>query len=359
MVKKIITSLCLAIVIISMVWAGGAKEKEAEKAQKVSMELRYAHSNVPIYFYHTAGEAFAKELAALTDGRLKVKLFPQGQLGGERDVTEGLQLGTIDFQATSIGVTGTFIPSVQILNLPFIFIGPKHFMKVMEGSIGQELLKKAQEQGETVGLKVLSIAAPDFRLPMNNVRPIVTPDDFKGIKMRTMEVPTHMAAYSALGASPVPLPFGELYTALQTKVVDGNENGPLALYGNKFYEVQKYLTLLPVVSNAGIFLMSKKTWEKLSPADQEAVMKCVNVWTRVMNEDAIRLGGEAIEQMKTAGVQVNTVKDITAFVQKVQTVYPSFYNELPEDLRDWARDIVKRIQDAAKGIEEGDWYAKK
>jgi tripartite ATP-independent transporter DctP family solute receptor len=355
MVKRFFLIALIALVTAGMATARGGQEEETAPA--VKMQLRYAHSNVPIYFYHTAGEAFAQQLNTLTDERITVKLFPQGQLGGERDVTEGLQLGTVDFQATSIGVTGTFIPAVRILNLPFIFLGPKHFVAVMEGPIGAELLKKAQQQGEAVGLKVLSIAAADFRLPMNDVRAVNVPDDFKGVKMRTMEVPTHMAAYKALGANPVPLPFGELYTALQTDVVDGNENGPLALFGNKFYEVQKYVTLLPVVSNAGIFLMSQKTWDKLSPADQEAVMKSVSIWTKVMNEDAIELGGWAIEQMKKSGIQVNQVQDISAFVKKAQTVYPDFYESLPVDLKDWARDMVTRIQAAAAGIEEGDWFA--
>ncbi len=357
MQKKVWLALCVAALVLGPVFAEGTTEAAAPGTAP-RMQLRYAHSNVPIYFYHTAGEAFAQRLAAMTDDRLQVKLFPQGQLGGERDVTEGLQLGTIDLQATSIGVTGTFIPAVRLLNLPFIFLGPKHFVKVMDGPIGEELLQKAQEQGDQVGLKVLSIAAPDFRLPMNDVRPIRTPEDFRGIKMRTMEVPTHMAAYKALGANPVPLPFGELYTALQTDVVDGNENGPLALFGNKFYEVQKYVTLLPVVSNAGIFLMSQKTWDKLPAADQQAVLRSAEIWTDTMNDDAIELGGWAIDQMKKSGIQVNQVQDIGAFVRKAQTVYPEFYDSLPADMRQWARGMVERIQQAAQGIEEGDWYAK-
>lgn len=356
MIKRIVLTLIILLLGSFIAVAGGEKEKAAAEAVQ-EKQMRYAHSNVPIYFYHTAGEAFAQQLNTLTDGRLQVKLFPQGQLGGERDVTEGLQLGTVDFQATSIGVTGTFIPAVRILNLPFIFLGPKHFVKVMNGPIGEELLEKAREQGDEVGLKVLSIAAPDFRLPMNDVRAINTVNDFRGIKMRTMEVPTHMAAYKALGANPVPLPFGELYTALQTDVVDGNENGPLALFGNKFYEVQKYVTLLPVVSNAGIFLMSQKTWDELSADDQQAVMDSVDIWTKVMNEDAIELGGWAINQMKSSGIQVNQVADINPFVQKAQTVYPEFYDSLPGDLKEWAADMVQRIQQAAQGIEEGDWYA--
>ena len=104
-------------------------------ASAAAKTLKYGHANAPIYFYHTAGVAFGEKVEELTNGALKVKVYPYGQLGGERDITEGLQLGTVDLQATSIGVTGTFIPALRILNLPFLFKGPKHWMKVMDSNV--------------------------------------------------------------------------------------------------------------------------------------------------------------------------------------------------------------------------------
>ena len=353
--KRLIALWLLALIVVGVATAEGSQEEASEALPE--LEMRYAHSNVPIYFYHTAGEAFGQRLAQLTDDRLTVSLFPQGQLGGERDVTEGLQLGTVDFQATSIGVTGTFIPALRILNLPFLFQGPQHFLTVMNGPLGEELLARAQEQGARVELMVLGIAAPDFRIPMSDVRPINAPDDFDGMRIRTMEVPTHIAAYRALGANPVPLPFGELYTALQTDVVDANENGPLALFGNRFYEVQQYVTLLPVVSNAGIFLMSKPTWDSLPSQDQQAVAAAAEIWIETMNTDTIELGGWAIGQMESAGIEVNQVTDVTEFVSRAQEVYPDFFEALPEDEREWARGMVERIQAAGAGVQEGDWFA--
>jgi tripartite ATP-independent transporter DctP family solute receptor len=318
--------------------------------------LKYGHANVPIYFYHTAGEAFSACLGKSTNGALEVKLYPQGQLGGERDITEALQLGSVQFQATSIGVTGTFIPSLRILNLPFLFKGPKHWQAVMNGVVGQEILEKSRAQGDKVGLKVLAIAAPDFRLPMNNKRPLKAMEDFKGLKFRTMQVPLHMKAYESIGASPVPLPFGELYTALQTGVVDGNENGPLTLYGMKFYEVQKYLSLIPVVSNGGIFLMSGVTWDKLSPDHQLAVTKCIKVWRKKMDEDALAKGGWAIDQMKKDGLQVNSVGELEPFGEATKPVYEWLYKQLPDDTSGWAKEMVKKIREVGSGIQEGEWF---
>ena len=351
MKKSYLSTLTIVFVTTLLLCLGSGTIEAAGK--KV---LKYGHANVPIYFYHTAGEAFAKCLDKSTNGALKVKLFPQGQLGGERDITEGLQLGSVDFQASSIGVTGTFIPSLRILNLPFLFKGPKHWLAVMNGPVGQEILDKAREQGEKVGLKVLAIGAPDFRLPMNNKLPIKSMADFKGLKIRTMQVPIHMKAYDAIGASPVPLPFGELYTALQTGVVDGNENGPLTLYGKKFYEVQKYMVLLPVVSNGGIFLMSKNTWDNLPNDHQLAVTKCIPVWRKKMDKDAQEQGGIAIQKMKGHGLKVTTIDDTTPFVKATASAYEWLYKDLPKDTADWTRSMVKKIQEVGKKIRKEEWY---
>src|SRR5690554_4911788 len=150
---------------------------------------KYGHANAVTYPYHLAGVAFDEALRELTGGELQIQIYPLGQLGGERDITEGLQLGTVDFQATSIGVTGTFIPELNVLNLPFLFRGPDHFLEVMNGPIGQRLLDLVKASGEKVGLVVLGIAGPSFRYPMNNVRPLRTVADFRGLQIRTMEVP--------------------------------------------------------------------------------------------------------------------------------------------------------------------------
>lgn len=345
--KRSLVVLMLSVFCVSLIFCSVAAAKT----------LKYGHANVPIYFYHTAGVAFGEKLEQLTDGALSVKVYPYGQLGGERDITEGLQLGTVDLQATSIGVTGTFVPALRFLNLPFLFRGPKHWMKVMDSHVGQQILQKCREQGDEVGLKVLAIAAPDFRLPMNNIMPMKALEDFKGLKIRTMEVPLHVKAYQSIGANPTPLPFGELYTALQTGVVDGNENGPLTLYGMKFHEVQKYLTLLPVVSNGGIFLMSGKVWDALPEDQQLAVTRSIPVWRAKMRGDALEKGGWAIKKMQEeTGLEVNTVEDLTPFAEATKPVYDWLYNNLPADTADWAREMVQKIREIGETIEEEEWY---
>jgi len=303
--------------------------------------FRYGHANAVTYPYHLAGLAFAKDLDARSKGAMKVNVFPQGQLGGERDITEGLQLGTIDFQATSLGVTGTFIKPVNILNLPFIFKGPDHWMKVMHGPIGEWILKEAAREGDKVGLKVLGIGGAMFRVPMNNVRPITRIDDFKGLKIRTMEVPLHKDTYKAMGASPVPLPFGELYTAMQTGVVDGNENGPATLEAMKFYEVQKYVTYLPVVSNGGIFLMSAKAFQRLTPAQQQQVTASAGAWVKSMDDEGLKQDTEALKKMEAKGTKVNTITDMTPYVNATKHIYDQMLKDYPKEYREMVDRILK------------------
>lgn len=303
-------------------------------------EFKYGHANATTYPYHLAGESFAKFLSEESKGTLAVKIYPLGQLGGEKDITEGLQLGTVDFQGSSIGVTATFVPILNILNLPFLFKGPDHFLKVMDSSPGRVLLSKAQEQGEKIGLKILAIASPMFRVPMNNIRPIEKLEDFKGLRIRTMQVPMHMSAYKALGASPVPLAFGELYTALQTGVVDGNENGPATLAAMLFYEVQKYVSYLPVLSNGGIFLMSLKTWNKLDETQQKWVLDGIKVWIKTMDDEGLKQDKEGLKFMEEKGTKVSYPKDLTPFIEACKPVYDEFFANSPEE---W-RQIVKDIQ---------------
>jgi len=168
-----------------------------------------------------------------------------------------------------------------------------------------------------------------------------------------------MKAYEGIGASPVPLPFGELYTALQTGVVDGNENGPLTLYGKKFYEVQRYMSMLPVVSNGGIFLMGKATWEKLSREHQLALTKCIPVWRKKMDKDALEKGGWAIQKMKDQGLRVDTVADLTPFIEATKGAYEWLYSALPKDTAGWTREMVSKIRDVGATIKKEQWYVTK
>jgi tripartite ATP-independent transporter DctP family solute receptor len=301
-----------------------------------SITLRIAHTTAPTHPYTTMAQKLAEQVKAKSNGTITMTIHPASQLGGERDLMEGMQVGTVDLVSCSLGVAASFVPELNVLNLPFLFKDAKHYTEITRGPIGQRLLK-AVEPKRLVGL---GFYAPVFRVPQNNVRPLATPTDFKGLRLRLMEVPLHMDTYKALGASPVPLPFGELYTALQLKTVDGNENAPATLYSERFYEVQKYVSLLPVFSNGAILLMSQATWKKLTPQQREIITSSVPDALAVGDRDYLAMDEKGLQVMKGAGLQINTPADLTPFREAVKPIYAKYLEKMP----DWVKEAFQQIQ---------------
>jgi TRAP-type transport system periplasmic protein len=301
-----------------------------------TITLKIAHTTAPSHPYTTMAQKLADQVKAKSNGSMIMTIHPSSQLGGERDLMEGMQVGTVDLVSCSLGVAASFVPELNVMNLPFLFRDAKHYTEVANGPIGKKLLK-AVEAKRLVGL---GFYAPVFRVPQNSVRPINTPADFKGLRMRLMEVPLHMDTYKALGASPLPLPFGELYTALQLKTVDGNENAPATLYSERFYEVQKYVSLLPVFSNGAILLMSQITWNKLTPAQREIITSSVPDALAVGDRDYLAMDEKGLQVMKAAGLQINTPTDLTPFREAAKPIYAKYLEKMP----DWVKEAFREIQ---------------
>lgn len=299
-----------------------------------TVTLKYAHTTAADHPYEVGGLKLAELVAEKTGGELVINTFPAGSLGGERDVNEGILLGTIDMTVSSLGVTATFVPEVNVFNLPFIFKGPEHFQKVVNSQIGEKLLAA----GEKYGFKMLTFCAPVFRHPMNNIRPISSPSDFNGIKMRLMEVPIHIATYKAMGAIPTPIPFPELYSALQLGTADGNENAMTTLYTKKVYEVQKYLSVLPVFSNGAALFMGLKQWNNLSPEHQKAIMESIPAFIEALDQSYIELEDTNLQRMIDLGIEV-IQPDVAPFQEAVKPIYDSFIKENPE-----ASEIIEAIK---------------
>jgi tripartite ATP-independent transporter DctP family solute receptor len=301
-----------------------------------SLTLRIAHTTAPTHPYTTMAQKLAEQVKAKSNGAMNMTIHPSSQLGGERDLMEGLQLGTVDMMSCSLGVAATFVPELNIMNLPFLFRDAKHYTEITRGPIGQRLLKSV----EAKRLMGLGFYAPVFRVPMTGVRAIAAPADFKGLRIRLMEVPLHMDTYKALGASPVPLPFGELYTALQLKTVDGNENAPATLYSERFYEVQKYVSLLPVFSNGAILLMSQATWNKLTPQQRDIVTSSVPDALAVGDRDYLAMDDKGLQVMKGAGLGINQPADLKPFRDAVKPIYDKYLEKMP----DWVKEAFVQIQ---------------
>ena len=256
-------------------------------------------------------DTFAKEVAKRTGGRYKIETFYNGSLGGERESIEAVQLGTQALTFSSTGPVPNFVPDAQILDIPFLFRDKAHARAVLDGPIGQDMLKKFEPKG----FKALAWAENGFRNMTDNKRAIKEPADVKGLKMRTMENPVHIAAYKALGIITTPMAFPEVFTALQQGTVDGQENPLSVIISAKFDQVQKYLALTGHVYSPCIFLMNKTEFDKLSPADQQAFIEAAKEGTKANRARVDEDDAKGVEYLRSKGMQVETNVDKAAFVK--------------------------------------------
>jgi TRAP-type transport system periplasmic protein len=277
--------------------------------------------------YGVGATVFCDEIAKGTANRYTCQQFPNSALGGEREMIEAVQLGTQDLSNVSTGALGNFVPEVKIVDIPFLFRDYAHARAVLDGPIGQDLLKKMPAKG----LIGLAWAENGFRHMTNNKRPIQSASDAAGLKLRTMENKVHMAGYKTFGLLPTPMAFPELFTALQQGTVDGQENPIPVILSAKFAQVQKYLSLTGHVYSPAIILMTPKLWNQLSDADKKvftsaAVTAAAAQRKRVNDDEA-----SGIAQLKKDGMQIIEKPDGDSFRKAVAPAYAEFAKEFGAD----------------------------
>lgn len=287
--------------------------------------LRLGHNISVTSPYHLAAENFGRLVAERTNNRLRVQVFPAGALGNERDMIEGAQLGTIDMVVTSSAAAGPFVPALRILDVPFLFRDPAHARAVLDGPLGQELLATMPARN-LVGLAWGDIG---FRHMTAN-KPLRTLDDIKGVKIRSQNNPVHMAAYRALGALPTFIGFNELYAALQTGVVDANEQ-PLSIHvASRFFEVQKHLTLTGHLVASAMFVVSPTAFNRLPPADQAILRAAAAESVAIMRRAADEQDRAGLGTLRERGMTVAETFDRAAFLKALEPAYAEFGRELGE-----------------------------
>ena len=279
-------------------------------------------------------DVLAQEVEKGTNGRIIIKNFFSGSLGGERESIESVQLGTQELTGTSTGPIPNFVPAVKILDIPFLFRDKAHARAVLDGPIGQAMLKEFDSKG----FKALAWSENGVRHMTNNKRPINLPDDLKGLKMRTMENPVHVAAYKGFGIITTPMAFPEVFTALQQGVVDGQENPLSVIMAAKFEQVQKYMTLTAHVYSPALLLMNKASFDKLSPADQKvfldaAKLAVIATRARVDKDDA-----SGVTELRSKGMSIIENFDKAAFVAKLAPVFTQFEKDFGKDKIDAIRN---------------------
>ncbi len=306
-------------------------------AEKV-LTLKLAHDQAVTTPWGVAGYKFAEVVNKKSNGTIKIDVYPVAQLGDLRELMELTKVGTVDFCFQTSGVAASFIPVMNLFGLPFLFSDRSQMEELYKGPMGRKMLDAA----EKYQYKGLSFNTYPFRSPMNIKKPLKTPDDFKGLKIRLMQVPIHMDTYRALGASPMAIPFSELYTSAKMGVVDGFENTITALYTQKLYEVGKYFSTLPVFANTCLTFASLKTWnEKLNESQRKIILDCIPESDAANDNIYDNLEGSSLKKVQELGIQVYEGPfDLKAFRAAVKPVYDKWVPTLPIE----GQEIVKELQ---------------
>ena len=285
--------------------------------------------------YIAVRDVFKPYVETTSNGRIKVDLYPNNQLGAERQMVEGLTLGTIEMGVLSPGVVAGFVPTWQVFDLPFLFKDRQTAYKALDGALGDKLKADALKKG----IRCLVFPENGIRQITNNRGPINKPEDLEGLKVRVMENPVHVATFKAMGANPTPMNFGELYTALHQKTVDGQDNPITVTYSSKFYEVQKYMSLVGQVYAPSSMLISEVYFQKL-PADlQQIIVDGAEKYKEAERLSCASNEGKLLKEMEQAGLVVNTVspENIKLFRDKTAIIYDEFKDKIGEDVIELAK----------------------
>jgi TRAP-type transport system periplasmic protein len=313
-------ALSLAAVLV-VLWIGPASA-QYQATMRLASALPMDHP------YMVGAQKFADLINERTGGRVVIKLYPSNQLGkGEREMTEGIQQGAIDLLVTSTGPLGGFSPSINILDFPFLFRDFNHVDSVLDGSIGRKLL----DDFEKANIKALSFWENGFRHLTNSRVAVRKVEDAKGLKIRTMENKIHLTAWKDAGLNPTPMAWGEVFTALQQRVIDGQENPIAVFYSSKFWDAgQKYFSLTAHVYSPAPFIMSKKTYDAMPREDQELFLKTsyeVGKFQRKLNRDAEE---EKLKEIAAKGVTVIRDVDRESFKKAMGPTYDAFSSQFPK-----------------------------
>ncbi|MCC4289551.1 TRAP transporter substrate-binding protein [Vreelandella aquamarina] len=299
--------------------------------------LRAGHSSAVTSTGHKAFELLDQRLQERTNGRIGVQIFPNSQLGGERELVESIQLGNLDMAFVSSAPVASFDSRLFALDLPFVFKDRDAAFRVLDGAVGQELLGGLTN----VGLVGLAFWENGFRQLTNSKQVIRTPSDLEGMKIRTMENEVHIGTWRAVGANPSPLAFSELFTALQQGTFDAAESPINLFYDMKFNEVQKYISKTNHLYGAWLLLMSPDTLAMLSDEDQAILKEAVAETTAEQRRLAVEADAKAESVMPEVTITELTPEELKAFSDLMTPVY--------DLVRDKAgADLVNRVIEAAQ-----------
>ncbi len=324
--KRVAGILCITLLVLAMAVPAFAKP----------VVLKLGHIAEPVHPYGQGADHFAELVKKYSNGEMEVKVFPSSQLGGQKDLVEGLIFGTIDMALVGTAVLGQFQPQISIFDLPFLFEDRDHAYKSLD-TVGMEIGKALEPKG----IKLLGYMENGIRHMTNNVRPIKTPVDMEDLKIRVMNNKIYVEMMKAMGASPTPMAFGELYSAMQQGTVDGQENPSAHIWTKRFFEVQKYASLTAHSYAPEPMLISMMTWNKLNDKQKEIIQKAAKEAIAWQRDISAKQDQEFWDKIKATGkIEVIEV-DREPFMKATKSVHAKFAGQVGQDNLDKIEALKK------------------
>jgi tripartite ATP-independent transporter DctP family solute receptor len=335
LMKTLLAGACVTGLLLGSVAAQAAEIRERT--------LRFAFQNVKEHPQGQGAQKFADLLAESSGGKIKVRLFPGGTLGGDVQTVSALQGGTLDITVLNSGILAAQAPDFAMLDFPFLFNDVKEAHAVMDGPVGQKLTAQLDSKG-LVGLGYWDLG---FRNVTNSKRAINRLEDMQGLKIRVIQSPIYLETFSALGANPVPMAFPEVYTGLEQHTIDGQENPFTVIEGSKFFEVQKYLSVTGHIFNPQSLIISQKTWNRLND-DEKALIRDAAAKAQVFQREVTAASMDKARATLQAHIAVNDISpaEKDRFRERVQPVIDKFSKQLDAGLVKQMYDEIAKVRAA-------------
>lgn len=325
--RKTISGLLVVIMSLGLMTGCALLDKEKKPDENGVLTLKVAHDSAETVPVAKGLAKFAELVEERTEGKVKIEVYNNGQLGSASDYVVNTQLGTLDMGVVNQSVLSSYIEDIAAVDIPYIIESYEHADKVFGGEVGQYY---ADEIRDVMGSHVIDIWEVGFRELTNSQHPVNSIEDVKRLKIRTMDNPIHQEFWKSLGADPVPMSWNEAYTAMQQKAIDGQENPLSVILGNNVAEVNKELAITDHVYSSIFFLVSDDAWSALNEEQQEIVTECAKEAGKYEREEQRRQSDEALEKLKEQGMKI-TEPDKSEFIEmskKFQEAYKDEYREI-------------------------------
>lgn len=300
------------------------------QGKPATLRIGWTSTDSPQDPYGIAAKLFKEKVEAMVPGKVQVSLFPNRQIGDEKELLEGMRFGTVDMGVITNAVVANLETGFQVNDLPFLYADEAQAHRVLDGPIGDELKSRLAKKG----VIALGFMEGGFRNMINNKRPVVNPDDVKGVKYRVMQNPVFIDMFSSLGGNAIPMAWGEVFTAVQQGAIDGLEIPVAVIDATKYYEITKYLSLTNHTYSMIALLVSKRSFDKLPKDVQAAVTKAGAEATVEQRKIVGAQAQKIIADLGKKGMQVNRVAEPARFRASVKPVYEKFRSSIGSDLLD-------------------------